>query len=339
MVGRRSRPDPVVSEYVQQRLAALLAETPARRAAPEEAGASRAPGDWESPADRSRSDSSGWEPLEELPGPEPSSAEPPRFDTARTEGAGRAEGAEPARAELEPAGEPGATGRAAEVPPSPAPMRLPFTRRHVVVVALVVVLAAVVGGVALLRARPVAIATPTTTTSAAPTPVEADPTAAGSASAEPPPLLVHVLGEVREPGVVELAAGARVRDALGAAGGLTKAAVPGDLNLAQPLVDGQQVVVSDDADDSGVRDSTGGSTDNGTDSTGGDTGGTSGDQLDLNAATEPQLLELPGVGPVTAGSIIAWREANGQFTRVEELQEIDGIGPKTFARLAPLVRV
>lgn len=308
MVGRRSRPDPVVSEYVQQRLAALLAETPARRAAPEEAGASRAPGDWESPADRGRSDSSGWEPLEELPGPEP-------------------------------AGEPGATGRAAEVPPSPAPMRLPFTRRHVVVVALVVVLAAVVGGVALLRARPVAIATPTTTTSAAPTPVEADPTAAGSASAEPPPLLVHVLGEVREPGVVELAAGARVRDALGAAGGLTKAAVPGDLNLAQPLVDGQQVVVSDDADDSGVRDSTGGSTDNGTDSTGGDTGGTSGDQLDLNAATEPQLLELPGVGPVTAGSIIAWREANGQFTRVEELQEIDGIGPKTFARLAPLVRV
>lgn len=203
-----------------------------------------------------------------------------------------------------------------------------------------VVLAAVVAGVALLRARPVAIATPTTTTSAEPGPTDVPPTPAASVPEESSPLLVHVLGEVREPGVVELAEGARVRDALTAAGGLTKAAVPGDLNLAQPLVDGQQVVVSDEADGSGVRESSGGSTGSST-STGSDStgGGSSGEQLDLNAASEAQLDELPGVGPVTAGRIVAWREENGRFSRVEELQEVDGIGPKIFARLAPLVRV
>jgi competence protein ComEA len=61
--------------------------------------------------------------------------------------------------------------------------------------------------------------------------------------------------------------------------------------------------------------------------------------LDLNEADATQLEELPGVGPVTAGAIVAWRTEHGRFGTIEELQEVDGIGPKTYARIAPHVRV
>jgi competence protein ComEA len=61
--------------------------------------------------------------------------------------------------------------------------------------------------------------------------------------------------------------------------------------------------------------------------------------VDLNRAGQPQLEELPGIGPVTAQAILTWRQQHGRFTRVEELQEVDGIGPKTYAQIAPHVRV
>ena len=61
--------------------------------------------------------------------------------------------------------------------------------------------------------------------------------------------------------------------------------------------------------------------------------------LDLNRANQAQLEELPGIGPVTAGAILTWRQQHGRFSRIEELQEVDGIGPKTYAQIAPHVRV
>ncbi len=61
--------------------------------------------------------------------------------------------------------------------------------------------------------------------------------------------------------------------------------------------------------------------------------------IDLNAATVEQLDTLPGVGPVTAAKILAWREQHGRFRNVAELQEVDGIGPKSYAEIAPHVRV
>ena len=158
---------------------------------------------------------------------------------------------------------------------------------------------------------------------------------------------MHVLGAVRRPGVVSLPERARVSDALEAAGGLKADADPAELNLAQLLADGQQVVVGTAKRPSGqVRDGAGttgstgsGAGDSGSSGSGSRSGPGAASQVDLNRATLAQLEELPGVGPVTAAKILAWRDEHSQFSRVEELQEIDGIGPKTYAQLAPRVRV
>ena len=155
-------------------------------------------------------------------------------------------------------------------------------------------------------------------------------------SVSEPTIVVHVIGAVAQPGVVSLQAGARVGDAVGAAGGFTERARPGDLNLAEVLADGVQIKVGDVADPGGeVRGLASGG---GAPATpGGESAEGAG--LDLNSASVTQLESLPGVGPVTAAAIVAWRTKHQRFSKVEELQEIDGIGPKTYARLAPHVRV
>ncbi len=155
-------------------------------------------------------------------------------------------------------------------------------------------------------------------------------------------VVVHVVGEVRRPGVVELAAGSRVADAVEAAGGLTDAADQASLNLARTLVDGEQVWVGAPGEEPpfpGVGAGGGGAGSAG----GGTVVGAPPDAppppLDLNLATQADLEELPGIGPVTAGHILAWRDQHGRFTLVEELMEVSGIGERTFAQLEPLVSV
>lgn len=236
--------------------------------------------------------------------------------------------------------------------PDPGESDLPparhFGRAHLGVVAAVLLLGVLVAGWSLVRARPVALAAPEPTavvvTEAMPPATPASP-AAGQPRTTPSPgpaaeLVVHVLGAVRRPGLVRLPAPARVQDAVDAAGGFTRAADPGELNLAQLLTDGQQVVIGTrDEPDGEVRGSGAGT------SAGGGGGGSAGGAgaeapvLDLNSADAAQLEELPGVGPVTATKIVAWRDEHGRFSRVEELQEVDGIGPKTYAEIAPHVRV
>ncbi|MFT4167420.1 MAG: SLBB domain-containing protein, partial [Microlunatus sp.] len=124
-----------------------------------------------------------------------------------------------------------------------------FRRLHMVIVATIVLLGILLACWAVLRARPVAIAvTPPaveSTTSASRTPGAAGPGPAGDPGPSPSAteLVVHVLGAVKKPGVVRLPDGSRVQDALRKAGGLTSKADPGELNLAQPVADGQQIVV------------------------------------------------------------------------------------------------
>jgi competence protein ComEA len=170
-------------------------------------------------------------------------------------------------------------------------------------------------------AAPVAVSPAPSVPSASPTPVAR------------PAVLVHVLGEVARPGVVRLPEGARVADAIAAAGGLTAQADPGELNLAAVVSDGSQIVIGTLKEPRGeVRTGPAAAPGSGTS---GSTGAPDGSvKVSLNTATEAELDTLPGVGPVTAKRIVAWRDEHGRFTRIEELQEVDGIGPKTFAELA-----
>jgi competence protein ComEA len=107
------------------------------------------------------------------------------------------------------------------------------------------------------------------------------------------------------------------------------------LNLARVLADGEQVLVPAPGDP--VADPA--SPSSGAPVGAGGAVGAGAGPLDLNAATASALDQLPGVGPVLAGRIVAWRLAHGRFTSVDELGEVDGIGPKALERLRPLVRV
>jgi competence protein ComEA len=215
-----------------------------------------------------------------------------------------------------------------------------FSRVHLTVLGGLVIVALLIAGWSLLRARPVAVATPGAVVIGSSAPASS-PLASSAPSSAKPSIVVHVMGAVRRPGLVTLPEPARVQDAIDAAGGFKSGADPGELNLAQQLTDGQQVVIGSKSHPAGEVRNGGGS---GGGTGGGTGGGSSGGGgastvLDLNRATSAQLEALPGVGPVTAGKILAWRQEHSRFSRIEELQEVDGIGPKTYAQIAPHVRV
>lgn len=170
---------------------------------------------------------------------------------------------------------------------------------------------------------------------------------AGVAPEEPDVVVVSVVGLVARSGLVTLPPGSRVADALEAAGGVVDGGDRDGLNLAQKVADGEQILVGLAPGPDGPHGPRSGIV--GPDSgpaahphTGGSPGGGAGPEaglVDLNVADATALESLPGVGPVTASSILAWRTANGSFTRVDQLTEVDGIGPATLARLRPLVTV
>lgn len=150
-------------------------------------------------------------------------------------------------------------------------------------------------------------------------------------------IVIDVAGAVVKPGVYRLATGARVGDAIEAAGGFGPRVdvdrVGAELNLAATLVDGAQVRVPS-RDEVGLS---GGGPGGG--SGGGSGGGGSGSKLvNLNTATESELDALPGIGPVTAGKIIESR-AGSPFKNVGELRERGLVGEKTFEKLKPLISV
>lgn len=144
-------------------------------------------------------------------------------------------------------------------------------------------------------------------------------------------LTVHVAGAVRTPGVVRLPGGARVSDALAAAGGPRWDADLDAVNLARPVGDGERILVPERAvGAAGQRAGQGGS---------GSGAHRPDGRIDLNRATAADLEELPGIGPVLAGRIVAWREDHGPFTEIGQLREVPGIGERTFQALADLVAV
>jgi competence protein ComEA len=156
------------------------------------------------------------------------------------------------------------------------------------------------------------------------TPVDTAADGASQAAARTEELVVDVAGKVRRPGIAVLPPGSRVVDALEAAGGARRGVDLTSLNLARPVVDGEQILVGVEAA-GGVAGSLGSTVPDGE------------TLVNLNTADLAALDTLPGVGPVTAESILSWRDANGGFTSVDELLEVDGIGEATLADLAPHV--
>ena len=135
-------------------------------------------------------------------------------------------------------------------------------------------------------------------------------------------IVVSVVGRVVHPGLVAVPDGARVADALHAAGGPLPDVDVSTLNIARRLSDGEQIAV-------GVPPPPDAAT------------GASAhpEKVDLNTASVSQLDTLPGVGSVTAQRILDWRTKHGRFTSLEQLREVDGIGPARFSQLKNLVTV
>ncbi|MGH3427195.1 MAG: helix-hairpin-helix domain-containing protein, partial [Mycobacteriales bacterium] len=196
-----------------------------------------------------------------------------------------------------------------------APKRSSVLAAAVVGIAILVLLGAAVG-LKLLR-HDAAQSTP------APAPV---------AASQPMPerqVIAAVGGKVHRPGLVKLSMGARVDDAVRAAGGPLDGVDLGGLNVARKVVDGELIMVGDavppQQPPSGAAASA--------------TPSPSGTLLDLNTAALPQLDALPGVGPIMAQRILDYRTQHGRFGSVDDLRKIDGIGETRYARLKPLVTV
>jgi competence protein ComEA len=216
--------------------------------------------------------------------------------------------------------------------------RLDPGRPGATALALVAAAAAVVAAVGVWSDRPRAepiTALPSVVATGEPVPAAGGAVASGAPGQPETPatLVVSVAGKVGRPGLVRVPAGARVAEAIEAAGGPLPGTDLTGLNLARRLGDGEQVAVGVPA---------------APDAAGPDLGlaagpGAGGDgtpaRVDLNAATAEQLETLPGVGPVTAERILEWRNRNGPFSRVEQLREVNGIGERRFSTLRDLVSV
>jgi competence protein ComEA len=144
------------------------------------------------------------------------------------------------------------------------------------------------------------------------------------------PLVIQVVGAVPRPGVYEFPEGARIRDAIDAAGGLLTDADTQALNLAEPLSDGQKLDIPFMGAPEGTP---------ATPAPAITTTPPAVDLININTATLEQLDSLPGIGPTTAQKIIDYRTTNGPFARIEDIMNVSGIGPSTFDKLKLLISV
>ncbi|HET7235460.1 MAG TPA: ComEA family DNA-binding protein [Actinomycetota bacterium] len=194
-------------------------------------------------------------------------------------------------------------------------------------VGLVAVLAVTLGGAGLWYVRslprPVQVAAEAPTGATAP----AGLTGLGASPGPEAIVLVDVAGWVRDPGVYEFADGARVIDAIEAAGGARPGALLEALNLAAPLSDGTQILVPREGDPLAQP------------VPGGTVPGTAGALVNVNTASAAELETLPGVGEVIAQRIVDHRTANGPFTSVEQLLDVSGIGDSILESIRELVTV
>jgi competence protein ComEA len=165
-----------------------------------------------------------------------------------------------------------------------------------------------------------------------------------TAQATPSRVVVYICGEVKRPGVYEMTNGARVSDGISRAGGALADADLEQLNLAQPLADAMKVDVPKKGEH--LAFTAFGNEQYGQPQTHrARHGGRSshklqpGQTLDINTASETELTQLPGVGPSLAARIVEYRTENGPFQSIDDLQNVSGIGPSKFDKMAPYVRL
>lgn len=152
--------------------------------------------------------------------------------------------------------------------------------------------------------------------SARPQPVQLPPAPIAALDVLAPDLWIHVAGEVNAPGLYEVDPGARVADAISAAGGATSSAGLDGINLARQVFDGEQIVVpalGEEESGSGL--------------------------VNINRANAGELEDLPGIGPVLAQRIIKDREANGPYATVSDLGRVSGVGAAVLDKIAGLATV
>lgn len=150
---------------------------------------------------------------------------------------------------------------------------------------------------------------------------------------------VDIGGAVKHPMLAELPTGSRVEDAIEAAGGLKKNADMTEVNRAQILTDGEKIYIPEEGEtvaggsSGGSSGGTGSSSSGISSASGADMVGISSGRININTADVTLLQQLTGVGPVTAQKIVDYREQNGQFSSIEDLKNVSGIGDKTFEKM------
>lgn len=141
-------------------------------------------------------------------------------------------------------------------------------------------------------------------------------------------LQVYVTGAVGQPGIYALSPGSRVQDAINLAGGFLPAADVEVINLAAFLKDGERIYIPERGEMSLTLEARSP-----------EAGSLFTQRVDINTATQAELESLPEIGPVTAAEIIAYREQHGAFNSIEEIQNVPGIGAKTFDKIKDLITV
>jgi competence protein ComEA len=154
------------------------------------------------------------------------------------------------------------------------------------------------------------------------------------------PVAVHVIGAVPRPGLYEFVEGARVQDAIDAAGGLLTSANVDAINLAALLTDGQQLTIPYKDGAAPTEDPFALNLPGATDTpTNGTSDSTNTELININTASLEELDSLPGIGPTTAQRIIDYRTTNGPFTTIDQIMDVSGIGPATYDEIKDLITV
>lgn len=152
-------------------------------------------------------------------------------------------------------------------------------------------------------------------------------------------IVVHIVGEVNEPGIVEIEEGSRIADVVEEAGGITSQADVNKINLAYVVEDGQKIIIPNQEEvenNSGfsyISSASGNYIEDSMLSNKGE------DRVNINQATQTQLEELPGIGPSTALKIVEYRKENGDFREVEEIKNVNGIGEAKYEKIKDCICV